>query len=264
MLFSWLRRRRRRAIRRRSLPPAAEETLLGACRQGAWLSDEEGRRWREWIAVFLDEKRFEGCGGQSIDDEVRLAIAGQAGLTTLGFADEHFDRLRSVLVHPGDWRGRKAVPLEGGAHLEWRERRLGEAWTGGSVSLSWPSVRRGGRMLDGARSVVIHEFAHLVDALDGTIDGIPPLPSGVDARDWVARLEACMDRFEEALDEGRSVAFDEYAAESPVEFLAVASECFFQDPHRLARHDADLYSLLAVSWRQDPRGRVPMSSLRGR
>ena len=139
--------------------------------------------------------------------------------------DEHFDRLRSVLVWPGDWRGRKAVALDGGAHLEWRERRLGEAWTGGSVSLSWPAVRRGGRLLDGARSVVIHEFAHLVDALDGTIDGIPPLGAGA-GRDWTARFENCMDRFEEALDEGRSVAFDDYAAESPVEFFAISSECF--------------------------------------
>jgi Mlc titration factor MtfA (ptsG expression regulator) len=44
----------------------------------------------------------------------------------------------------------------------------------------------------------------------------------------------------------------------------VASECFFQDPHRLVRFDAELYDLLAVSWQQDPKSRVPMSSLRGR
>jgi Mlc titration factor MtfA (ptsG expression regulator) len=37
----------------------------------------------------------------------------------------------------------------------------------------------------------------------------------------------------------------------------VASECFFQDPHRLARHDADLHALLAIAWRQDPGRRVP-------
>ena len=53
-------------------------------------------------------------------------------------------------------------------------------------------------------------------------------------------------------------AFDEYAAESAAEFFAVASECFFQDPHRLLRHDRELYGLLATAWRQDPRSRVPM------
>jgi Mlc titration factor MtfA (ptsG expression regulator) len=100
--------------------------------------------------------------------------------------------------------------------------------------------------------------------MNGPFDGLPPLPRGVDGRDWAARLAACRTRYEEALDEGRSVALDDYAAESPVEFFAVASECFFQDPHRLIRFDAELYDLLAVSWQQDPKSRVPMSSLRGR
>ena len=76
--------------------------------------------------------------------------------------------------------------------------------------------------------------------------------------DWVDRIAMARERFETALDEGRSTAFDEYAAESAVEFFAVASECFFQDPHRLARHDADLHALLVTAWRQDPRQRVPV------
>lgn len=264
MLFSWLRARRRLRVARRPFSSGVEETLLAVCRHGAWLPPAEGRAWREWIAVFLDEKRFEGCDGQRIDDEVRLSIAGQAGLLVLGFPGEHFDRLRSVLVWPGDFSGKKAVALEGGASLEWRERRLGQAWNQGSVMLSWPPSRRGGRLQDGARSVVIHEFAHLVDGLDGTFDGQPPLPAGIDAATWRSRLAACRERFEEALDEGRNVALDEYAAQDEVEFFAVASECFFQDPHLLARHDADLYALLAESYRQDPRGRVPLSALRGR
>jgi Mlc titration factor MtfA (ptsG expression regulator) len=61
----------------------------------------------------------------------------------------------------------------------------------------------------------------------------------------------------EALDEGRSVPFDDDASESDGEFFAVASECFFQDPHRLARFDRTLYGLLALAWRQDPKSRVP-------
>jgi Mlc titration factor MtfA (ptsG expression regulator) len=38
----------------------------------------------------------------------------------------------------------------------------------------------------------------------------------------------------------------------------VASECFFQDPHRLLRHDATLYELLAEAYHQDPARRVPV------
>jgi Mlc titration factor MtfA (ptsG expression regulator) len=72
----------------------------------------------------------------------------------------------------------------------------------------------------------------------------------------------CRERFAEAVDEGRFVAFDDYAAEGPGEFFAVASECFFQDPHRLYRYDHELYGLMAEAWQQDPKVRVPVQRAR--
>ncbi len=256
-MFGWLRERRRRGIRSRGLPPAWLDILRRTVVQTAWLDDGEIRRLREWIAVFVAEKRFEGCRGFEITDEVRVAIAGQAGLVTLGLDGEHFDRLQSVLVYPGDYLARKSAPLEGGGELEWQEERLGETWAGGSMVLSWPRVLEGGRLRDGPRSVVIHECAHAIDMLDGEVDGVPPLPAAAARREWLAALDHCQNRFEEALDEGRSLPFDDYALEGPGEFFAVASECFFQDPHRLARFDRTLYDMLATAWRQDPKSRVP-------
>lgn len=230
--------------------------LRRGVRQVEWLSADERSRLEAWVAVFLAEKRFEGCRGMAITDEVRLVIAGQAGITTLGLGERYFDRLRSIIVHPDDFRVPNSASLGGDLALEWQEERLGETWTGGSMSLAWPDVVAGGRMRDGPRSVVIHEFAHQLDGLDGEIDGVPPLPRGR-ARGWVAEWDACRERFEAALDEGRATAFDDYAAESAAEFFAVASECFFQDPHRLVRHDRRLHELLTEAWCQDPLTRVP-------
>jgi Mlc titration factor MtfA (ptsG expression regulator) len=257
MLFSWLRTRRRRLLAEQPFPPAWSTILDRHVKQSHWLSADERTALQAWVQVFIAEKRFEGCGGMEIDDEVRVAIAGQAGLTVLGLGEQFFDRLRSVLVYPGDYLVPRTTPLAGGGELQWQEQRLGETWSGGSMVLSWPRVVDGGRLRDGPRSVVIHECSHLIDLLDGEIDGIPPLPAGRSRDDWAAEIDACRDRFEEALDEGRVTAFDEYAAESDVEFFAVASECFFQDPHRLVRHDRPLYGLLAEAWRQDPKTRVP-------
>ena len=256
MLFSFFRSRRRRAIAERPFPPAWNDVLRRCVRQTQWLDDVEKEAVRGWVAVFLAEKRFEGCGGFEISDEVRLAVAGQAAIAALGLGGEWFDSLKSVLVYPGDYLVPRTTPLDGGGELAWKEARVGETWSGGSMALSWPGVMDGGRLRDGPRSVVIHECAHLFDSLDGEIDGIPPLP-GHDVETWTDGLAAARDRFEVALDEGRSTAFDDYAAESDVEFFAVASECFFQDPHRLARHDPALYGLLAAAWRQDPKRRVP-------
>ncbi|MCE9629193.1 MAG: zinc-dependent peptidase [Planctomycetia bacterium] len=261
MLLSWMRARRRRAIAEQPFPGAWHDVLRRGVKQAQWLDEAEVDRLRQWIAVFVAEKRFEGCGGLEITDEIRVTIAGQAGLVALGLEGEWFDALKSVLVYPGDYVVPRSTPLEGGGELEWREARVGETWSGGSMVLSWPGVLDGGRLRDGPRSVVIHECAHLVDALDGDIDGIPPLPAG-DRQTWITGMAACRTRFEEALDDGRSTAFDEYAAESDAEFFAVASECFFQDPHRLVRHDRTLYDLLGVVWRQDPKSRVPISPTR--
>ncbi|MFN7811664.1 MAG: zinc-dependent peptidase [Planctomycetia bacterium] len=260
MFFSWFRSRRRTP---RPFPPEWEPILARSVRQVRWLDAAEIGKLRQFVAEFVAAKQFEGCGGLTVSDEMRLAIAGQAGLVTLGFEGSCFERLRSVLVYPGDYIGPRTTPLAGGGEIEWKEARAGETWAGGSMVLSWPGVRAGGRLRDGPRSVVIHECAHLVDLEDGDIDGVPPLPSARARREWVAAMADCRDRFDEALDEGRFTAFDEYAAESPAEFFAVASECFFQDPRRLARYDAILYRLLVEAWRQDPQVRVPLHPGRG-
>jgi Mlc titration factor MtfA (ptsG expression regulator) len=257
MIFRWLRARRRRSILERPFPAAWMTILRRLVKHVEWLSEDEQARLRDWIAIFVAEKRFEGCRGQEITDEVKVAIAGQAAVVALGFADEFFAPLQSVLVYPGDYVVPRSTPLAGGGELEWQEARLGETWSGGSMVLAWPRVVDGGRLRDGPRNVVIHECAHLIDMRDGEIDGIPPLPSGVDRRAWAATFATCQERFEQALDEGRTTAFDDYAAEGDGEFFAVATECFFQDPHRLLRHDRELYNLLTTAWRQDPRLRVP-------
>jgi Mlc titration factor MtfA (ptsG expression regulator) len=258
MLFAWLKNRRRREVLERPFPAAWTEILRRGVRQMDWLDEDERERLRGWIAVFLAEKRFEGCRGFAITDEVRLLVAAQAGLVALGFEGEWFDRLRSVLVYPGDYLVPRVTPLAGGGELEWQEARLGETWGGGSMVLSWTGVRDGARMRDGPRSVVIHESAHLIDLGSGEIDGVPPLGSAAAAGAWRKRIIACQDRFDELLDEGRNLPFDDYAAESPAEFFAVASECFFQDPHRLARYDGGLYDLLVEAYRQNPKSRVPL------
>jgi Mlc titration factor MtfA (ptsG expression regulator) len=243
MLLSWLRSRRRRAIAERPFPSAWSDVLRRAVRQVSWLSDDDRGRLQAWVAVFLAEKRFEGCGGMEVTDEVRLAVAGQIGLTALGFPEAFYPTLHSILVYPGDYVVSKSIPIGGGGQLEWHEPRLGETWSGGSMVLSWPRVVEGGRMR-------------------GEVDGVPPVPGP--RGEWADDVRRCRERFEAALDEGRITAFDDYAAESDAEFFAVASECLFQDPHRLARHDPLLYRRLSEAWRQDPRERVPPRDPRDR
>ena len=260
MVLHWLRNRRRRSLAEAPFAAAWAAILRRSVRQYEWLDDADRERLHAFVAIWLDEKRFEGCRGMEVTDEVRVSIAGQAAIVALGLGGECFDRLKSVLIYPDDYAAEKTVPIAGGGELVMREERLGETWAGGSMVFSWPRVVEGGRMRDGPRSVVVHECAHAFDLLDGDIDGVPPIGPTSRRRTWVASFEACNDRFLEALDAGRSVVLDDYASEGLSEFFAVASEAFFQSPHRLARFDEELYDLLAEAWRQDPRGRVPISA----
>ena len=66
----------------RHLPASVREQLLGA------------------ILVFLGEKRFEGCGGLVITDEIRVTIAAEACLLLLNGPARFYPRLRSILVYP--------------------------------------------------------------------------------------------------------------------------------------------------------------------
>jgi hypothetical protein len=82
-------------------------------------------------------------------------------------------------------------------------------------------------------------MAHKLDALDGVMDGTPPLPRDWQrdwARDFGAAFEALnaeLDALHEAGDDEAEPAIDPYAAEAPEEFFAVCSEYHFTDPERL-------------------------------
>lgn len=261
-------------LRDHPFQPAWESILRESIRQWTWLSDDERERVRGFVANWLARKRFEGCRGMVVTDAVAVSIAGQAGIAAIGLEGECFGRIRSVLVYPFDYAAPKAVPLAGGSELMVREHRLGEVWSGGSIVFSWPRVVDAGRMRDGPRSVVVHEIAHALDLLDGVIDGMPPLPVGIDPVRWRdsfdASYRAFLSRFHrgagnrrptgDGVDEPpsmrRATPLDDYAAASSAEYFAVASEAFFQDPVRLARSDSILYELLRTAWRQDPIRRV--------
>src|SRR3546814_15823189 len=72
-------------------------------------------------------------------------------------------------------------------------------------------------------------MAHKLDALDGVLDGTPPLPRAWQ-REWARDFQAAFDAFAAEVDRGRDTAIDPYAAEAPEEFFAVGSEYHFSDP----------------------------------
>ena len=96
-MFAWLRQRRRRALREQPFPSSWDGFMRRNVQQTHWLDESERQYLREWMAVFIAEKCFEGCGGLVVTDEIRVTIAAQAGIIVLGFQNEYFDALQSVI-----------------------------------------------------------------------------------------------------------------------------------------------------------------------
>ena len=177
MLFAWLRQRRRRQLLATPFPEEWLAYLRNNVALYQLLTEAEQARLRDALRVFVAEHHWEGCGGLTVTDEMKVTIAAQACLLLLNLDHEDFSRIGSILVYPSGYR----TPVEHrnpDGTVGRDPGRLGEAWYRGPVILAWDTVLSSGRRALEGQSLVLHEFAHQLDFLDGYADGTPPLPSG--------------------------------------------------------------------------------------
>ena len=85
----------------------------------------------------------------------------------------------------------------------------------------------------------------------------------MDAAAWSRDFRAAFEDLNRRIEAGETPPIDDYAAEEPGEFFAVASECFFETPGALAAAYPAVYSHLRAFYRQDPLARLERSR-RGR
>ncbi len=223
--------------RYRTLPPEIKQTLNG------------------YLQVLIAEKNFEACGQlEEVTDRMKVLIAGQAALLLVRLKTHNFyRRLKSILIYPTAFhdKGKRRISL----HEENDgSTRLGESWQTGSVILAWDSVLAGARNADDGMNVVIHEFAHQLDQVDGAADGVPILQNRTAYQEWAKvfarNYDDLVDRVESG--KGHRALMDPYGATNPAEFFAVASETFFEEPIALLKKRPDLYRELKQYYGLDP------------
>ena len=218
----------------RLLPPADREELLAH------------------VQVFLAEKRFEGVGGVEVTEEMRLTIAAQACILLLHRPHDYYPKLSSVVVYADEYLARVSEVDESGVVTEGVDRRSGESWEGGAVALSWEDVLLTARPGEDDYNVVIHEFAHQLDTEEGISNDFPLAAAGERVAPLVRLLYEAYEELAADVAAGRETVFDAYGAESPAEFFAVATECFFGLPRLLREWHPELYGELCRYFRQDP------------
>jgi Mlc titration factor MtfA (ptsG expression regulator) len=160
--------------------------------------------------------------------------------------------LRSILVYPTAFWVDEEHQDEDGLVTRRREVLSGQAWDSSRIILAWEDISPAQTDTDPGYNVVLHEFAHYLDA-EGR--GLAPATDGSrirDVADWSADLADEFDRMVAAVESGRNTFLDPYAAEDEAEFFAVASEEFLERPAELRSDHPALYALLREYYALDP------------
>lgn len=246
LFHHWLTVRRRRAILAQEPPAFWEEWLPEAVTWYAgWPRNLQTKLVRN-MQIFIAEKRWEGCNGLTVNDEMKFLIAAQAALMLTGVDDYCFEGITTILLYPRQFRRKANDGL-----LEWYEWRSGEAWEQGPIVLAWDDLMEG---LTEHQNLVIHELAHHIDGLNGSMSGQPWFPDRTTQEQWERVSRAGLRQLRSDIDAGRDTFLDPYAATSRAEYFAVASETFFEMPRDLRAIHPDLYRMLTVIYRVDPAG----------
>ncbi len=214
------------------------------------LNDAERARLRELVLLFLAEKPINAAGDLNIDNRARMSIAIQACMLILNLDLDWYRSWVEVIVYPAEFVAHREEVDEAGVVHNMSEPVSGESWGHGTVVLSWADVMQAGQ--GEGYNVVMHEFAHQLDMLNGEPDGFPPLHAGMDYEQWTQTFTAAYEHFCKRVDGWEDTAIDEYAAEDPGEFFAVMSEAFFEMPRTVKDEYPEVYRQLALFYKQDP------------
>ena len=210
------------------------------------LSEKDLTRLFELATLFLDDKSITGAQGFEITDKVRLSIALQACLPILNLGLEWYKGWSSIIIYPGSYKSATKTVDEFGIIHEGTQHRSGEAWLRGPVILSWKDAKHSGER-DG-HNVVIHEFVHKLDMLNGRANGFPPLQPDMDPTRWTEIMSRDFEDFQKH----RKSGLDRYGATNPAEFFAVLSEVFFETPQKLFDAYPDIYDIMVKFFQQTP------------
>ena len=262
--------------RRVRIPDAGWTAVLEAHPFLTWRSVQDLQALRGLCEDFLARKEFHGAHGLVVTDEMALAVAAQACLPILHLGIAAYDGFVGIVMHDGPVIAKREVVDENGLVHTYDEELVGEAVEGGPVMLSWHEGITGrgvtglgaaglgaagqgtaGQNVTGqdvgadqAYNVVIHEFVHLLDLLDGQFDGTPPLPAAR-RQQWADVMQRAFDRFDERSACGYASVVDDYGAQDIGEFFAVTAEAFFTMPIALQDEMPEVYDLYVDFFIQD-------------
>jgi len=244
--YFFFKMRREEQLQKLRTMPFKEEyrTYLKCTPHYANLTSKEREKIEQSISLFSGTKEFIGAGLE-ISDEMKIIIAFYACLLLLHKKTSNcYDNVKTIIVYPN------AVALDNiqAANGIYKKEQFlidGQA-TIDTVIIIWHDAKKEAYHLR-HNNVIIHEFAHEIDFMDGVADGVPPLEkSKYDA--WTEVFFSDYEKLNAVVlkdrDWGKYKLLGSYAASNEAEFFAVVTERFFESPESLKKHFPELFSEL--------------------
>ncbi len=216
------------------------------------LSSHDKAKIEQSIKRFMHTKHFIGVK-MEVTDEMKVVIAFYACLLHLHIDTEScYDNLKTIILYPSPVV-LDSVRNNGGIYTK-EDFIIDGQSANDTVVLVWHDARYEAYHLR-HDNVIIHEFAHEIDFMDGEVDGVPPLERSK-YHEWTRVLFKDFKKLHEvALKDrewGKYKLLGSYAATNEAEFFAVVTERFFESPKSLKRHFPELYEELKDFYKIDP------------
>ncbi|MBI0397466.1 M90 family metallopeptidase [Cyclobacterium marinum] len=206
------------------------------------LSSDDKQRFEYKIQEFLLNCKVTGVKTE-INLKDKILVASSAIIPIFGFEDWKYINLYEVLIYPTFFNEKFS--------LDATDRRVsgmvGNGPMEGVMILSKKALELGFKNETDKKNTAIHEFIHLIDKTDGSVDGIPSLL--MERQYAIPWLDYINKKIEE-IHEGKS-DINPYGGTNQAEFFSVASEYFFERPKLLKRKHPKLYALLERVFNQD-------------
>ncbi len=172
----------------------------------------------------------------------KLLVAASALIPIWGFNEWIYPNISTVIIYPNTFN--ESFDVHG------QERNIlgmvGSGYMNGQMILSQQALRAGFQDHTLGSNTGIHEFVHLLDKADGSIDG---LPENLMQQQYVLPWLDLMQKEMHKIKKGNSdIAI--YGATNESEFLAVVSEYFFEKPEKMKEKHPELYRMLEMIFKQ--------------
>lgn len=226
---------KQRRVTTYAMPEGYQDILQDYVPFYARLSDAGKQKFEDRLQRFLFSVKITGANAE-VEDLDRILVGAAAVIPVYAIPDWEYVNLREVLLYPGNFNNE----FEQHGYERTVTGMVGTGALQNVMILSKWELRQGFIHPNSDRNTAIHEFVHLVDKMDGTLDGVPEiLLPRKDVPQWKGLLEETMLQVRQGISD-----IDPYAATSPVECFAVIAEYFFMQPEKFWQEHPELAQML--------------------